>query len=119
QVPNPIYSKILIDASGHRCCIRKFNPNLKGYLFDKLLAFACLFESTPKTCKDIPTKDTDNHTLVESCRFGWWQTSLLPNSRCIVVFFTDDDLIKQYYEYHPIGNRIWCLAANSEALSSF
>ncbi|CAG8703643.1 26897_t:CDS:2 [Dentiscutata erythropus] len=112
QVPNPIYGKILIDASGRRCCIRKFNPNLKRCSFDKLLSFACLFESTPKTCKDIPTKDTGSHTLQKIRMIDEFRKLLKENASYINQCIKD-------YEYHPIGNRIWCLAANSEALSSF
>jgi len=139
----PIHGNILIDASGRRCFIRKCLPNLERSSFDKLLAFACLFET------DISQPpDSDHNTLVESCAFGWWYTSLLPNKQRIVVFHTDDDLIKhinkkrkirqveEFYEfmretvkhitkriiehsYRPVGKRAMCMPANSESLSRF
>ncbi|CAG8811767.1 13204_t:CDS:2, partial [Gigaspora rosea] len=91
EAQNKIYGKILVDASGRRCCIRKCVPSLKRYSFDKLLAFACLFETA---CLN-GLKDNDHYTLVESCRYGWFQISQLPNNQRIVIFFTDDDLVKQ------------------------
>ncbi|RIA91397.1 hypothetical protein C1645_767545 [Glomus cerebriforme] len=139
----PIHGNILIDASGRRCFIRKCLTDLERSSFDKLLAFACLFETDTSQ-----PSDSDHHTLVESCAFGWWYTSLLPNKQRIVVFHTDDDLIKhinkkrkirqveEFYEfmrettthttkrisehsYRPVGKRVMCMPANSESLSRF
>ncbi|CAG8815353.1 25207_t:CDS:2, partial [Dentiscutata erythropus] len=139
---NKIYGKILVDASGRRCCIRKYIPSLRRQSFDKLLAFACLFESAYLN----GLKDNDHHTLIESCSYGWFQTSRLPNNQRIIVFFTDDDLVKQFpqkirivdefvdflrenssnineilkeFDYKPIKSRVMCMAANSEVLSEF
>ncbi|CAG8436803.1 6891_t:CDS:2 [Ambispora gerdemannii] len=142
EMPKKIYGKILVDASGRRCCIRKCMPSLKRHSFDKLLAFACLFESAYHN----GLKDNDHHTLVESCCYGWFQTSRLPNNQRVIIFFTDDDLVKRLprriravdefldflrentlnidkilkeFDYMPVGNRIMCTAANSEVLSEF
>ncbi|CAG8675237.1 41358_t:CDS:2 [Gigaspora margarita] len=142
ETQNKIYGKILVDASGRRCYIRKCVPSLKRYSFDKLLAFACLFETA---CLN-ELKDNDHYTLVESCRYGWFQTSQLPNNQRIVIFFTDDDLVKQLpqririvdkfcdflrentsyvdkilkkFDYSPLKNRVMCMAANSDMLSEF
>ncbi|CAG8462647.1 5769_t:CDS:2 [Paraglomus occultum] len=139
----PIHGNVLVDASGRRCFIRKCFPDLERTAFDKLLAFACLFETDNS---QLP--DSDHHTLVESCAFGWWYTSLLPNKQRIVGFHTDDDLIKlinkkrkirqaeEFYEfmretaphttkrinehsYCPGGKRVMCMPANSESLFRF
>ncbi|CAG8544134.1 36392_t:CDS:2, partial [Racocetra persica] len=142
EMQKKVYGKILVDASGRRCCIRKYIPSLKRQSFDKLLAFACLFESAHLN----GLKDNDCHTLIESCYYGWIQTSRLPNNQRIVIFFTDDDLVKQLprkiravdefveflrensfnlnkilkeFDYAPIKNRVMCMAANSEMLSEF
>jgi hypothetical protein len=138
-----IHGSILVDASGRRCCIRKYLPNLERSSFDKLLAFACLFETDTSQ-----PADSDHNTLVESCAFGWWYTSLLPNKQRIVVFHTDDDLVKTInkkrkirqveefcefmretaahttkriseHSYRPVGKRVMCMPANSESLSRF
>ncbi|CAG8569931.1 3190_t:CDS:2 [Diversispora eburnea] len=137
-----INGKILIDASGRQCCIRKCLSNLKRNSFDKLLAFACLFEAD----NDISCKvDSNHYTLIESCAFGWWYISLLPNKQRIVVFHTDDDLhqinrnirlVEEFNEfikettvnftrnisehsYRPVGKRVMCMPANSTSLSQF
>ncbi|CAI2163793.1 3473_t:CDS:2 [Funneliformis geosporum] len=138
-----IHGNILIDASGRRCCIRKCLQDLKRRSFDKLLAFACLYEAD---CDNLSKTDLDHNTLVESCAFGWWYTSLLPNKQRIVVFHTDDDLLHQInrkirlveefnefikesathvakyineYSYRPILKRVICVPANSACLSQF
>ncbi|CAG8764883.1 21567_t:CDS:2, partial [Racocetra persica] len=130
------------DASGRRCCIRKYIPSLKRESFDKLLAFVCLFKSAYLN----GLKDNDHNTLIESCCYGWFQTSQLPNNQRVIIFFTDDDLVKQLpqrikvvdefvdflrenshninkilkeFDYTPIENRVMCMAANSEVLSEF
>ncbi|CAG8708263.1 6703_t:CDS:2, partial [Acaulospora morrowiae] len=137
-----IHGNILIDASGRRCFVRKCLPDLKRSL-DTLLAFACLFETVTSQ-----PPDSDHYTLVESCAFGWWYTSLLPSKQRIVIFHTDDDLIKQiskkrkirqveeFYDfmketaihttkrindhsYLPVGKRVMCMPTNSECLSQF
>jgi len=139
----PIHGNILVDASGRRCFIRKCFPDLERSSFDKLLAFACLFETDNS---QLP--DSDHNTLVESCAFGWWYTSLLPNKQRIVVFHTDDDLIKHINKkrkirqaeefcefmretathttkrisersYRPVEKRVMCMPANSESLFRF
>ncbi|GBB94435.1 hypothetical protein RclHR1_23550002 [Rhizophagus clarus] len=110
----PIHGNILIDASSRRCFIRKCLPDLKCSYFDKLLAFACLFEIDTSQ-----PPDSDHNTLVESCAFGWWYTSLLPNKQRIVVFYTDDDQCISEHAYPPMGKRIMCMPTNSESLSQF
>ncbi|CAG8611785.1 13863_t:CDS:2 [Funneliformis mosseae] len=144
---NQIYGNILIDASGRRCCIRKSLPELKRCSFDKLLAFVCLYETDyDNNSSKIHSTNLDHRTLVESCAFGWWYTSLLPSKQRIVVFHTDDDLLHQInrkirlvdefdefmketaahtakyiseHLYRPIGKRVICMPANSARLSQF
>ncbi|CAH1767251.1 3775_t:CDS:2 [Entrophospora sp. SA101] len=144
--PHQIHGKTLIDASGRRCCIRKCLPDLKRNSSDKLLAFACLFEVGYDTPSKTQLIDSNHYTLVESCAFGWWYTSLLPSKQRIVVFHTDDDLLHQInrkirlaeefnefiketsthiakhiseYSYRPVGKRVTCMPANSASLSQF
>ncbi|CAG8496955.1 10425_t:CDS:2 [Ambispora leptoticha] len=144
--PLQMHGSILIDASGRRCCIKKYLPDLKRRCFDKLLAFACLYETDYDISYETQSADLDNHTLVESCAFGWWYTSRLPRKQRIVVFHTDDDLLHRInkkirlveefnefmkdttvhtakriseHSYRPVKKRVMCMSANSASLSQF
>ncbi|RUS35452.1 hypothetical protein BC938DRAFT_483394 [Jimgerdemannia flammicorona] len=71
----------LIDASGRRACMaRKEGQDPAKH--DQLLAFYAVFESSPNHPNN---PDRDNRTIVESCRDGWWYTSLLPGNRRVVA----------------------------------
>ena len=74
----------LVDATGRAgWAARRLNISQRH--FDNLVGFGQFLSPTK-------TGFEDSTTLIEATPDGWWYSALLPDSRLVVVYFTDADL---------------------------
>jgi flavin-dependent dehydrogenase len=75
-----------VDATG-RACIAARRHGARRIPFDRLIGVAGIFSQSSSTSEE------DYRTLVEAVADGWWYSALLPQSRIMVAYMTDADLI--------------------------
>ena len=80
-----IRARWLIDATGRRSTLGRF-LGVKRKLLDHLVAINTIASSPSQT-------DQDGRTLIESCPYGWWYSTLMPTKRRTVLFQTDAYLL--------------------------
>ena len=74
----------LVDATGRAGWAAR-RLNISQRQFDNLVGFGQFLSPTK-------TGFEDSTTLIEATPDGWWYSALLPDSRLVVVYFTDADL---------------------------
>ncbi|WP_039639270.1 tryptophan 7-halogenase [Streptomyces sp. 769] len=79
-----VHCRWLIDATGRGAALA-VHAGARRRTGDRLTAFHVLLD---------PARDgtTDDRSLVESDRDGWWYTAQLPSRQRLVAYFTDPDL---------------------------
>jgi flavin-dependent dehydrogenase len=76
----------IVDATGRSSVLAR-QQGARRIRFDRLVGIAGMFGPTAST------SERDTRTLVEAAPGGWWYSAWLPQSRLIVAFMTDADLI--------------------------
>lgn len=128
--PCQLRARFLVDATG-RACIAARRQGARRIPFDCLIGVAGIFSQSSSTSEE------DYRTLVEAVADGWWYSALLPQSRIMVAYMTDADLIPKlsegvgaYWQSHlertaythsrvkglPLLSSIRIVSARSEAL---
>lgn len=86
QGPRLIRTTHLIDAAGRAAW--RGRPS-RRQAFDRQVACIGFFEREP----DSPA--LDQRTWIEATECGWWYSSLLPEQRLVLAFFSDADLVSR------------------------
>jgi flavin-dependent dehydrogenase len=86
-----LHARFLVDATG-RACIAARRHGARRIPFDRLIGVAGIFSQSSSTSEE------DYRTLVEAVADGWWYSALLPQSRIMVAYMTDADLIPKLSE---------------------
>lgn len=80
-------ARYLIDASGRSGLLAR-HLGIRKSVYDRLIAAITFLQVPPDS------ESCDTRTLIEATEFGWWYSALLPNSRLVVAFMTDADLLQ-------------------------
>lgn len=81
-----IHADFVIDASGKSAAFAR-QLGTKWQVIDNLVGVVGIY-------KIKKSKDIHSYMLLESVPDGWWYSTLLPDSKRIVVFMTDSDIAK-------------------------
>jgi flavin-dependent dehydrogenase len=79
-------ARFVVDATGRTATVARCQ-GAKRIAFDGLTAVVGIFSESDSSPAE------DSRTLVEAVADGWWYSARLPQSRKIVVFMTDADLL--------------------------
>ena len=79
-----LHAAYLVDATGRAGWLAR-RLGVVRRRFDNLVGFGQFYSSTTAGFQD-------STTLVEAAADGWWYSALLPDTRLVVVHFTDGDL---------------------------
>lgn len=92
-----LYGTIVVDASGAGGAFCRSLPvGIERH--DKLIAvfrYAREDDATVTQSDQGQGNGNDGFTLVESCAYGWWYSTKLPDQRWITALMTDSDLARQ------------------------
>jgi len=86
-----IRTEFIVDATGRACLLAR-RQGARRIPFDRLVGVAGIFSQSSSTSEE------DYRTLVEAVADGWWYSALLPQSRIMVAYMTDADLIPKLSE---------------------
>jgi flavin-dependent dehydrogenase len=81
-----VSAKFVVDATGRRAAFA-CQQGAKRLVCDRLVGVFGLFTS------DQDQRGTDTFTLIEACEEGWWYSAFLPNSRAVVAYMSDADIV--------------------------
>jgi flavin-dependent dehydrogenase len=76
----------LVDATGRASVLARWQ-GAKRIFYDRLVGMVSFFSARS------PQRKHDYRTLVEAVEDGWWYSAWLPNSRLVVAYMTDTNLI--------------------------
>jgi flavin-dependent dehydrogenase len=79
----------VVDCTGRRACFARTQSKHR-IIIDKQVAAVSVLSG-----KGV--SDADLTTTIEAVPEGWWYSTRIPNSRRIVVFFTDGDLLRKLH----------------------
>jgi flavin-dependent dehydrogenase len=92
-----LYADLLVDASGRRSLVARFEHIRRRTLDSQVAAVAFLHPGDHA----IPLHDAT--TIIEAVLVGWWYAALLPGQRLAVSWFTDPDLLAEHAAWRPDG----------------
>jgi hypothetical protein len=79
---------VFVDATGRASALARAQ-RVKRLSYDRLVGMVASF-SDPGSAQD-----EDGRTLVEAVESGWWYSARLPDSRIVVAYMTDTDLLRK------------------------
>jgi flavin-dependent dehydrogenase len=85
EQPCQLQARFLVDATG-RACTAARRQGATRMRSDRLIGLIGLFEAFQE--------EQEHRTLVEATANGWWYSASLPDTRLIVAFMTDADLLR-------------------------
>jgi flavin-dependent dehydrogenase len=83
-----LQATFLVYATGRACVLARWQ-RAKRIFYDRLVGLVGFFSARPAERK------REHQTLIEAAESGWWYSAWLPDSRLIVAYMTDADLIPQ------------------------
>ncbi len=81
-----LQATLLIYATGRACVLARWQ-GAKRIFYDRLVGLVGFFSASSAGTKD------ECQTLVEATKNGWWYSARLPDSRLVVAYMTDADLL--------------------------
>lgn len=79
----------IVDCTGRRACFAR-TQSIQRVVIDKQVAVVAVLSGQG-------VNDDDLTTTIETVPEGWWYSARIPNSRRVVVFFTDGDLLRKLH----------------------
>jgi flavin-dependent dehydrogenase len=83
---NRLRASFLVYATGRACVAARWQ-GAKRYFYDRLVGIVGFFPARLAGTED------NCQTLVEATKNGWWYSARLPDSRLVVAYMTDADLL--------------------------
>lgn len=102
EEPHTIEAKYLLDATGRRATVAR-SLGAQRITTDNLVAAAAFFPQEGEA-------PFGAHALIEAVSTGFWYAAPLPNSRFVVAFFTDADIMHEQALSQP---EAWLAELNS------
>jgi flavin-dependent dehydrogenase len=97
-VHRSLQADFFVDATGRASALARAR-RVKRLSYDRLVGIVSTFS------EPCSAQDQDGRTLVEAVEGGWWYSARLPDSRLVVAYMTDADLMRKakgqlatYYE---------------------
>lgn len=81
-----LQAAFLVYATGRACLLTRWQGAKRAF-YDRLVGLVRFFSASSTG------GERDHQTLVEAAENGWWYSAWLPNSRLVVAYMTDADLI--------------------------